>query len=448
MLMAFLLATLQGYPVPATFEKGASKQGFRTKDLLLDPRLVREYATLAVEGKVADLVRQDAKWLPYIIDGLISDDEKIALASLGALSDYCVKHRISASEEGFRNPVRIEYFNSAYYRAGERTTWGEWWLHHQNSAAQIKWDEVMQHFRAGGDLNDAARPEGVAFSKVKALGPAAYSHLARYIDHEDPLLGRAAVAVLNALTGRSAPAPTEANKAQRKGEWEAWLWGATLPSRIAPEILALLECEVAEAEVQALVERLSNDDPAERRKAVAALRPCVLRHEQVLTRMRLNAKDVETRAGLDELLAYRGSVEPAIEAVHADPEMLLEGVEPRTSLETGRNALAEHLRLSRPAKFLSKKPAMAEPAGQWSYVIRFLETKGGSAEEKAADRREIGRVEALAREDLDRLGKKATLLVEEGKKVEGLELLKGARPRFELTRWAAELQKLIEELDQ
>jgi hypothetical protein len=83
----------------------------------------------------------------------------------------------------------------------------------------------MTTLRAGGAFDDLSRPEGVAFKRVKDMGKDAYPHLIRYIDHEDPLLGRAAVAVLNALTNQNKPLPNEGTKVKIKAEWEAWVKG-------------------------------------------------------------------------------------------------------------------------------------------------------------------------------------------------------------------------------
>jgi hypothetical protein len=85
------------------------------------------------------------------------------------------------------------------------------------------WPSLMADLRPGGGFDDLQRPEGRAFARVKAMGPVAYPHLARYIDHEDVALGRAAVAVLNALTGRNAPLPASTNGALRRRQWEAWI---------------------------------------------------------------------------------------------------------------------------------------------------------------------------------------------------------------------------------
>lgn len=89
--------------------------------------------------------------------------------------------------------------------------------------SKARWDDLMTTLRAGGAFDDLSRPEGVAYKRVKDMGKAAYPHLAKYIDHEDPLLGRAAVAVLNELTGQKKPLPTEATKAKSKAEWEEWI---------------------------------------------------------------------------------------------------------------------------------------------------------------------------------------------------------------------------------
>lgn len=90
--------------------------------------------------------------------------------------------------------------------------------------AKQNWDQIMQMLRPGGGFDDPGRPEGAAFMKVKAMGKEAYPYIIRYIDHQDVMLGRAAVTVLNELTGRNAPGkPTDATKVQIKTEWETWL---------------------------------------------------------------------------------------------------------------------------------------------------------------------------------------------------------------------------------
>src|SRR5579859_906792 len=70
------------------------------------------------------------------------------------------------------------------------------------TAENVNWGQLMQQLRPGGGFEQLDRPEGVAFQKVKTFGPAAYPKLIAFIDDEDTAIGTAAVAVLNALTGR------------------------------------------------------------------------------------------------------------------------------------------------------------------------------------------------------------------------------------------------------
>ena len=88
------------------------------------------------------------------------------------------------------------------------------------------WDQIMKNLRAGGGYEDLSRPEGATFARVKSMGKDAYPHLVRYIDNEDIMLGKAAVAVLNELTGQKKPAPREDTKVKVKEEWEAWIKAA------------------------------------------------------------------------------------------------------------------------------------------------------------------------------------------------------------------------------
>jgi hypothetical protein len=87
----------------------------------------------------------------------------------------------------------------------------------------VNWDAMIRDLRSGGGFDHMDRPEGVAFAKVKSFGKAAYPKLIKYIDDEQPEFGIAAVAVLNALTGRDSPLPKGVTKGKIKAEWEEWL---------------------------------------------------------------------------------------------------------------------------------------------------------------------------------------------------------------------------------
>jgi DNA-directed RNA polymerase subunit RPC12/RpoP len=91
------------------------------------------------------------------------------------------------------------------------------------NANNANWDAIMRDLRPGGGFDHLDRPEGVAFQKVKGFGKDAYPKLITYIDNEEPAIAVAAVAVLNALTGRDSALPKGTTKAKIKAEWEEWL---------------------------------------------------------------------------------------------------------------------------------------------------------------------------------------------------------------------------------
>jgi len=100
----------------------------------------------------------------------------------------------------------------------------------------INWESLIRELRSGGGFDHPDRPEGVAFAKVKSFGKAAYPKLIAYIDHEQPEFGIAAVAVLNALTGRDSALPKGVTKSKIKAEWEEWLKSAdAAPKPEAPK---------------------------------------------------------------------------------------------------------------------------------------------------------------------------------------------------------------------
>ena len=229
-----------GYQAPATFEKGAAGQA-KVDPPAVDKDVLKEYEGMARSGKTADIVGNPGRYMPALLNSLLSDDEPLARASFQALHDLCTAKKITT--ESGKNPVRLDLVNSSYYRGGDFNHWAEWWEKPQNKIAmgvsdpklleEIRtkgpdpagqnWDQIMGHLRMGGAFDLPDRPEGQAFAKVKSMGPAAYPMLAKYIENEDILLSKAAVRVLNVLTGREGQMPTEATKASVKAEWDAWI---------------------------------------------------------------------------------------------------------------------------------------------------------------------------------------------------------------------------------
>lgn len=90
---------------------------------------------------------------------------------------------------------------------------------------KMNWEEILKQLRSGGGFDDPDRPEGQTFARVQGMGRKAYPCIARLIDQEDVALGKTAVTVLNALTGRQGAMPTEATRTQVRTEWETWIKG-------------------------------------------------------------------------------------------------------------------------------------------------------------------------------------------------------------------------------
>ena len=232
-----------GYTAPATFEPGAARQAKGGASVTADPTLLKEFESLAASGKIDEIVREPGKWFPAMLVSFLSDNESVARGAFQAIHDMCKAKNITT--DSGKNPVRMDLFTSSQWRGGEYMHWSDWWEKPQNKIAmgvndpklqeeirtkggsgdpsKADWDKIMGHLRAGGAFDAPDRPEGKAFEQVKGFGPAAYPFIAKYIDNEDILLGRAAVKVLNILTGRDGQAPTEATKGTVKAEWEAWI---------------------------------------------------------------------------------------------------------------------------------------------------------------------------------------------------------------------------------
>lgn len=231
-----------GYVAPATFEPGAGRMVKGGATITADPSLVKEFESLVSGGKIGDVVKDPARWFNALLVSLLSDNETVARGAFQAIHDMCAAKNITT--DSGKNPVRLDLFTSAQWRGGEYSHWSDWWEKPQNKLAmgvndpklqeeirtkggsgdpsKANWDQIMGHLRTGGAFDAPDRPEGKAFLQVQGFGPAAYPYIIKYIDHEEIALAKAAVKLLNTLTGRDAQAPTDSTKGAVKAEWEAW----------------------------------------------------------------------------------------------------------------------------------------------------------------------------------------------------------------------------------
>ena len=228
---------------PASFEKGARAElieRYATPVVLpIDTELNRTYEAMAAGGKVFEIVGDHSRWMPYAVHNLLSDEESIARTSYQALHEICAK--IPIETPSGRNPIKIEYFNSSTVRINTYDTFGKWYLKNKETLVgtiggsearpgvarqdpnTANWNDLMIDLRAGGAYDEFDRPEGRAFAIVQAMGADAYPHIVNFIDNEDPGLGRAAVRVLNELTGLDKKLPNDETKVAIKAEYETWV---------------------------------------------------------------------------------------------------------------------------------------------------------------------------------------------------------------------------------
>ena len=219
------------------FEKGArqlSGIGVTDPPLGTDRDLAIAYEQVAREGSSIALAKEDARWFPYILEGLLNDDPKVIKSSLRALHLIIRRRKLVGVESPLCSGLDLGLFESAGARAKEYSCWRTWlrepanenllvrWGSRKPKAAEEEWEEL---------LRDAAesRPR-IHWPKVDCLidlirtfGEEAYPFLIFYLDYEDIRIGRTALDLLEALTTPVGKVLTEANKNDIRAEWLAWL---------------------------------------------------------------------------------------------------------------------------------------------------------------------------------------------------------------------------------
>jgi hypothetical protein len=244
--------------VPAgTFQPGA--RGLvdtsmpNLNSLLRDEALKREYEALITGGKASEVVAQDHRWILVAFDGILSDNEAVARGSMEVIHDIIVKRGFAKDVEQYTKLAtqsKMPGFEIASARTEEYQYWARWWFTRSSQdmvakwatdsgatfnpapaaksvsapAGAGEWEQIMTGLRSGGGYHNQNSPEYPYFQHVKGMGKAAYPNIIKYIDHEDPAMGKAAVSLLCELTGHeSERRVNESNKAAIKADWDAWL---------------------------------------------------------------------------------------------------------------------------------------------------------------------------------------------------------------------------------
>jgi hypothetical protein len=304
--MSVMIEILLAALAQDAFEPKARERIGDVPGLTLEADQRLRYERFARAGHERLFARDPRSWFPYVLQGLISDHPPIAAASLRVLRELCARHRVT--DDNGDNPARLDRLNSAGYRAELYKTCVAWYLQNKDQLAKdrpavIRWNDLMRDLRAGGCLDDPARPEGRAFLAFKGHGLLAWPVLASFVGDDDLATSRTAVKVLNRLTGRDTPLPTEATREAQRHEWRAWLieQGHVLPPE-QPDLLPLLADTSSDEDLDALLRRLETGDIQVRDAAARELRGRLFRHEARLRRVLDTSDQPEVRVRLGPLL--------------------------------------------------------------------------------------------------------------------------------------------------
>lgn len=308
-----------GYRPPEAFESGASKWlPASIPRPVLEADLRKRFEALAASGRVQRILRRDRLWFPCVLDGLLSDDERIARTCFDVVIGFCAR-------QGGRSPVAIEYFHSPQWRAGEFQRWSEW--HEKNRArlaepSETDLRELLLMARAGGGFDDPETQEGRAFGRIREMGPEAYRRLVGFIDHEDLGLGRATVTILNRLTGRSSSLPGEETRARIRQDWQDWVEKHAPPAFPSTELILRMTCDTNKEEVAGFLRQLADDDLESRERAQQHLSLAALRHAAWIREEHAATRDPEVRERLSAIVAQLPDWEDDADAVRDDLECL------------------------------------------------------------------------------------------------------------------------------
>ena len=237
-----------------TFKPGARQAagvGKDVPDMKCNPDARQAYDALVTGGKIDEVVREDYKWILYVFDGLLSDNEAVVKGTCEALHKIILKRKLDASQSDLGKSPTMNGMNMPEIRGGEYTYWAQWWLMLPNrnaiatwaeqagvdpsstkptgstvigNAASEDWSKTLAECRSGGFAN-SNNPEYYHLQRVKSMGKSAYPKLVEFIDNEDSTIGKAAVLLLIELTGRSDASSrvNDGNKAQVKADWAEYI---------------------------------------------------------------------------------------------------------------------------------------------------------------------------------------------------------------------------------
>lgn len=249
----------KAYTPPPPSDTGTFRPGARASagvgkdvpDMKCNPDSRQAYEAMVTGGRIEEVVNEDYKWILYVFDGLLSDNEAVVKGTCEALHKIIVKRKLDASQSDLGKSPVMNGINMPEIRGGEYTYWAQWWMMLPNrnaiatwaeqagadpastkpggstvigNAASEDWAKTLAECRSGGFAN-SSNPEYYHFQRVKSMGKSAYPKLVEFIDNEDNTIGKAAVLMLMELTGRTDANSrvNDGNKGQLKADWAEYI---------------------------------------------------------------------------------------------------------------------------------------------------------------------------------------------------------------------------------
>src|SRR5579862_3391385 len=136
-----------------TFTPGARASagvGKDVPDMKCNPDARQAYEGLVTGGKIDEVVNEDYKWILYVFDGLLSDNEAVVKGTCEALHKIILKRKLDASQSDLGKSAVMQGVNSPKIRGDEYTYWAQWWMMLPNRNAIATWAE-----QAGADPSAA-----------------------------------------------------------------------------------------------------------------------------------------------------------------------------------------------------------------------------------------------------------------------------------------------------
>lgn len=191
-------------------------------ELIKDKENRKRYEELLTEGRTAELLKEDYRWLLTAVDGLLSDRRPVVEGSMRLLHEIIRRRALDAVKSSdLATKPQLGNFRKAEVRIDEYVFWTQWWFTVSARNIVAAWEKAGT--AEGCKALLGGRDPEAALATLRSAGPAAWPTLASLITTVDLATSRAAVAALKALTGRASAEPDDKSVPSIREDWEKWI---------------------------------------------------------------------------------------------------------------------------------------------------------------------------------------------------------------------------------